>query len=59
MHLLALGEEGGEHDGARSTQLLVAEVSFGNGGLNGDRRSFFVGVAREGELRQRPLVVVL
>ena len=28
--LPALGEEGSEHDGARKTQLLATEVSFGH-----------------------------
>ena len=27
-HLLALGEEGSEHDGARNAKLLATEVSF-------------------------------
>ena len=37
LHLLALGEEGSEHDGARSAKVFATEVSFGHGGLDGDR----------------------
>ena len=51
----ALGEEGGEHNGPRRTQLLLAEVSFSHGCLNSDRWPLFVICdAREGEFRQRP-----
>ena len=36
-NLLALREEGSEHDGARSHEVLATEVGFGHGGLDGDR----------------------
>ena len=53
LYLLALGEEGSEHDGARSTQMLPAEVSFGHGGLDGDRLAPGC-IAADGEFLHRP-----
>ena len=41
LYLLALGEEGSEHDGARSVQVLAAEVSFGRAGLHRDAGCLF------------------
>ena len=53
MYLLALGEEGSEHDGTRDTQILVTEVSFSRGGLDGDRLAPGV-ITADGEFLHRP-----
>ena len=54
MCLPALGEKGSEHDGTRDTQTLATEVSFGHGGLNGDRLAPGH-IAADGEFLHRPL----
>ena len=53
LYLLALGEEGSEHDCPRCLQKLATKVCFGHGALNGDWLAILV-ITTEGEFHQCP-----
>ena len=55
LYLLALGEEGSEHNGARIHEVLATEVCFGHGGIDGDWLApAALVIATDGEFHQRP-----
>ena len=53
LYLLALGEEGSEHGGARRTKVLATEVSFGHVCLDGHRLAPII-ITTDGKCFHRP-----